>query len=162
MRGWHKFAKEQLKQNGFANEDAAKEWLNDRNDTLKDTRSRLDYHRHYNTGAIDITTGAVLRSNAELDKLTSDEALKKNYGENINITDELRYQERYNAQRKMLRKHYIQLLKTSYIKDNSNNPIYTYFANKIISDENKLKSYKKIFQNKCTEEYSKKLKIKLK
>ena len=140
MRGWHKFAKEQLKQNGFANEDAAKEWLNDRNDTLKDTRSRLDYHRHYNTGAIDITTGAVLQSNAELDKLTSDEALKKNYGENINITDELRYQERYNAQRKMLRKHYIQLLKTRYIKDNSNNPIYTYFANKIISEESTLLS----------------------
>ena len=125
----------ELKQYGFTSVYQAEEWLNSRNDTLKDTRSRLDYHRHYNTGEIDIATGAVLQSNAELDKLTSDEALKKNYGENINITDELRYQERYNAQRKMLRKHYIQLLKTSYIKDNSNNPIYTYFANKIISNE---------------------------
>ena len=136
MSGWHTFAKEQLKQNGFANENAAKEWLNDRNDTLKDTRSRLDYHRHYNTGAIDITTGAVLQSNAELDKLTSDEALRRKYGKDIHINDELRYQEKYIAQRKMLRKHYIQLLKTSYIKDNSNNPIYTYFASLIISREN--------------------------
>ena len=140
MRGFHKVAIQQLNSYGFTDAYAAQEWLNSRNDKLKDTRSRLDYLNHYNTGAIDITTGAVLRSNAELDKLTSDEALKKNYGENINITDELRYQERYNAQRKMLRKHYIQLLKTSYIKDNSNNPIYTYFANKIISDENRLLS----------------------
>lgn len=140
MRGWHKFAKEQLKQNGFADENAAKEWLNSRNDTLKDTRSRLDYHRHYNTGAIDIATGAVLQSNAELDKLTSDEALKKRYGKNISINDELRYQERYNAQRKMLRKHYMQLLKTHYAKDNSNNPIYTYFAERIINNESTLLS----------------------
>lgn len=136
MRGWHTFAKEQLKQNGFANENAAKEWLISRNDVLKDTRERQEYLRHHNTGAIDNASGVVFLSDAELDKLTSDEALKQKYGKDIHIDDELRYKEGYNAQHKLLRKHYIQLLKTSYIKANSNNPIYTYFANIIVQNEN--------------------------
>ena len=136
MRVWHKFAKEQLKQNGFANENAANEWLISRNDVLKDTRERQEYLRHHNTGAIDRYSGVVFLSDAELDKLTSDEALKQKYGKDIHIDDELRYKEGYNAQHKLLRKHYIQLLKTSYIKANSNNPIYTYFANIIVQNEN--------------------------
>lgn len=136
MRGFHEVAIQQLNSYGFTDAYAAQEWLNSRNDKLKDTRSRLDYLNHYNTGAIDSATGAISLSNAELDKLTSDEALRRKYGKDIHINDELRYQEKYIAQRKMLRKHYIQLLKTSYIKDNSNNPIYTYFASLIISREN--------------------------
>ena len=136
MHGWHKFAKEQLKQNGFANENAAKEWLISRNDVLKDTRERQEYLRHHNAGTIDNASGVVFLSDAELDKLTSDEALKQKYGKDIHVDDELRYKEGYNAQHKLLRKHYIQLLKTSYIKDNSNNPIYTYFANIIVQNEN--------------------------
>lgn len=138
MRGFHEVAIQQLNSYGFTDAYAAQEWLNSRNDKLKDTRSRLDYLNHYNTGAIDSATGAISLSNAELDKLTSDEALRRKYGKDIHINDELRYQEKYIAQRKMLRKHYIQLLKTSYIKDNSNNPIYTYFASLIISRENEL------------------------
>lgn len=136
MRGFHETAIQQLNSYGFTDAYSAQEWLNSRNDKLKDTRSRLDYLNHYNTGAIDSATGAISLSNAELDKLTSDEALRRKYGKDIHINDELRYQEKYIAQRKMLRKHYIQLLKTSYIKDNSNNPIYTYFASLIISREN--------------------------
>lgn len=136
MRGFREVAIQQLNSYGFTDAYAAQEWLNSRNDKLKDTRSRLDYLNHYNTGAIDSATGAISLSNAELDKLTSDEALRRKYGKDIHINDELRYQEKYIAQRKMLRKHYIQLLKTSYIKDNSNNPIYTYFASLIISREN--------------------------
>ena len=113
-------ATNELEKYGFTNAYQAEEWLSSRNDRLKDTRLRLDYLNHYNTSAIDNATGAILKSSAELDKLTSDDTLR----------------EKYIAQRKMLRKHYIQLLKTKYIKDNSNNKIYTYFASLIIRNEN--------------------------
>ena len=109
-------ATKELEKYGFTNVHQAEEWLSSRNDVLKDTRERQEYLRHYNTGAIDNANGAILKSSAELDKLS--------------------YQEKYIEHRKMLRKHYIQLLKTTYIKDNSNNKIYTDFALLIIQNEN--------------------------
>lgn len=128
-------ATKELEKYGFTNVYQAEEWLSSKNDVLKDTRERQEYLRHYNTGAIDSVTGAILKSSAELDKLTSDEALAQKY-KDIQINDELRYHDKYIEQRKMLRKHYIQLLKTRYIKDNSNNQIYTYFASLITQNEN--------------------------
>lgn len=126
----------ELEKYGFNNVDDAEEWLNNRNDELKDTRSRIEYRTHYNADTIDNVSGAKFLSSVELDKLTSDEALKRKYGDNIQINDELRYQERYNTQRKSRREHYIRLLKTSYISANRNNLIYTYFANIIVQNEN--------------------------
>lgn len=115
----------ELEKYGFNNVDDAEEWLNSRNDELKDTRSRIEYRTHYNADTIDNVSGAKFLSNAELDELTSD------------LDPESRFQERYNAQCRSRRIHYINSLKTRYISANRDSTIYTYFASIIVNNESK-------------------------
>lgn len=113
----------ELENYGFNNVDDAEEWLNSRNDELKDTRSRIEYRTHYNADTIDNVSGAKFLSNAELDKLISD------------LDPESSFQERYNSQRRSIRIHYINSLKTRYISANRHSQIYTYFASIIVNNE---------------------------
>lgn len=115
----------ELEKYGFNNVDDAEEWINSRNDELKDTRSRIEYRTHYNADTIDNVSGAKFLSNAELDKLTSD------------LDPESSFQERYNAQCRSRRIHYINSLKTRYIRANRDSLIYTYFASIIVNNESK-------------------------